>query len=422
MGIISNIKSEGDVSMARLNEQEAQLVALISEDCTSPKDLTEKLKTLFAGALEKMLDAELEEHLGYEKHSVLGNNSGNSRNGFGKKTIKSEWGESEIVVPRDRNGTFEPQVIEKRQTRTDDIEARVLAMYSKGMSTRDIEDHLRDIYGVEASASLISRITDKIMPEVAEWQSRPLSEVYPVVFFDGINFKVKKDGKVINKCVYSVLGIDIDGKKDILGIWISENESASFWTTVFNEMKNRGVKDILIACHDNLSGFSNALGTVFPKTENQLCIIHMIRNSTKHVSYKDIKPVMADLKKVYGAVSEEAAMYALEEFKDKWSGKYPQIYKSWEANWTDLSGFFKYPAEMRRLIYTTNAVEGFHRMLRKFTKTKTNFPTDEALRKSIFLSIKEIQKKWNNPVRDWGIIIGQFLVFYEERFNNSKIA
>jgi putative transposase len=362
--------------MTRLSEREVELVAMLCEECATPADVTAKLKNLFAGTLEKMLEGEMEEHLGYDKHSVTGNNSGNSRNGYGVKTIKSEWGESEITVPRDRNGTFLPQVIEKRQTRTDDIEARVLAMYQKGMSTRDIEDHLRDIYGVEASASLISRITDKIMPELVEWQSRPLSELYPVVFFDGIIFKVKKDGKVINKCVYSVLGIDSDGHKDILGIWISETESASFWTVVFNELKNRGVRDILIACHDNLPGFANALSTVFPRTENQLCIIHMIRNSTKYVSYKDIKAVMADLKKIYGAVSEEAGMYALEEFNERWGLKYPQIYKSWESNWGDLSGFFKYPEEMRRLIYTTNAVEGFHRMLRKYTKTKTNFPTN----------------------------------------------
>ena len=364
----------------------------------------------------------MEEHLGYDKHSVTGNNSGNSRNGFNTKTIKSEWGEAEISVPRDRNGTFEPTVIEKRQTRTDDIETRVLAMYSKGMSTRDIEDHLRDIYGVEASASLISRITDKIMPELIEWQSRPLSEIYPVVFFDGINFKVKKDGKVINKCVYSVLGIDLESKKEILGIWLSENESASFWTVVFNELKNRGVKDILIACHDNLSGFGNALGTVFPKTESQLCIIHMIRNSTRFVSYKDIKLVVADLKKIYGAVSEEVALYASEEFKETWDSKYPQIYKSWESNWVDLSAFFKFPAEMRRLIYTTNAVEGFHRMLRKFTKTKTNFPTDDSLKKSIYLSIKKISRKWNQPIRDWGIIMGQFMMFYEDRFDGWRTA
>jgi len=408
--------------MTQLNEREKALVELLSEECATTQELTAKLKNLFAGTLEKMLEAELDEHLGYEKNNVLGNNSGNSRNGYGKKTIKSEWGESEISMPRDRNGSFEPQIIEKRQTRTDDIEARILAMYSKGMSTRDIEDHLRDIYGVEASASLISRITDKIMPEVAEWQSRPLSELYPVVFFDGIYFKVKKDGKVINKCVYTVLGIDMDGRKDILGLWISETESASFWTTVFNELKNRGVKDILIACHDNLSGLSNALLTVFPKAENQLCIIHMIRNSTKHVSYKDLKPVIADLKKVYGAVSEEAALFALEEFREKWDSKYPQIYKSWESNWADISGFFKYPMEMRRLIYTTNAVEGFHRMLRKFTKTKTNFPTDDALKKSIYLSVREISRKWYNPIKDWGIIIGQFLIFYEGRLEGLRIA
>lgn len=409
--------------MRQLSDKEMELVTLISEECTTPGDVTARLKNLFAGVLEKMLEAEMDEYLGYEKNSVAGNNSGNSRNGYySPKTIKSEWGETEITVPRDRNGTFEPKAIGKRQTRTDEVEKRVLAMYAKGMSTRDIEDHLRDIYGIDASASLISRITDKIMPEVAEWQSRPLDEVYPVVFFDGIRFKVKKDGKVINKCVYSVLGIDMDGKKDILGIWISETESAAFWATVFNELKNRGVKDILIACHDNLSGFANALEAVFPRTENQLCIIHMIRNSTKYVSYKELKAVMADLKEVYGAVSEEAALYALEEFKDKWGGKYPQIYRSWETNWANLSGFFKYPNEMRRLIYTTNAVEGFHRMLRKFTKTKTNYPTDDALRKSIYLSVQEISRKWYNPVKNWGIIIGQFTVFYGDRFTETNIA
>jgi putative transposase len=405
--------------MTQLNEREKELAEILSGDCVTPAELTAKLKNLFAGTLEKMLKSELDEHLGYEKSSILGNNSGNSRNGYGKKTIQSEWGESEISVPRDRNGSFEPQVIEKRQTRTDDIEKRVLAMYAKGLSTRDIEDHLRDIYGVDVSASLISGITGKIMPEVAEWQSRPLAEIYPVVFFDGIFFKVKKDGKVINKCIYSVLGIDGDGEKDILGIWISETESAAFWTTVFNELKNRGVKDILIACHDNLSGFANALATVFPKTENQLCIIHMLRNSTKYVSYKELKPIMADLKKIYGAVSEEMAMYALEEFGEKWNAKYPQIYKMWSANWTDLAGFFKYPEEMRRLIYTTNAVEGFHRMLRKFTKTKTNYPTDDNLRKSIYLSVREISKKWYQPVRDWGIIIERFMLFYEDRFEKT---
>jgi putative transposase len=406
--------------MIDLNEQEQQLAALISEECLTPADLTSKLKLLFSGALEKMLEAEMDEHLGYDKNSILGNNSGNSRNGYGKKTIKSEWGESVIAVPRDRNGTFEPQIIEKRQTRTDDIEARVLAMYAKGMSTRDIEDHLRDIYGVDVSAGLVSRITDKIMPAVAEWQSRPLDSVYPIVFLDGIVFKVRKDAKVVNKCLYSVLAINMEGRKEILGMWMSENESASFWATVCNELKNRGAEDILIACRDNLSGFSTAIETVFPKTEQQLCVIHQIRNSTKYVPYKDIKEVMADLKLVYGAPTLDDAEYRLEEFDEKWGKKYPQIIKSWRANWAELSTYFKYPEEVRRLIYTTNAVEGFHRMLRKFTKTKTNYPTDDAVKKSVFLSIQEISKKWSMPVRYWGTIIGQLMIFFEDRLDARK--
>lgn len=408
--------------MIQLNEKEMELAALLSEECASPVELTARLKNLFAGALEKMLEAEMDEHLGYEKNSVLGNNSGNSRNGYGKKTVKSEWGENEISVPRDRNGTFEPQIIEKRQTRTDDIEARILAMYAKGMSNRDIEDHLRDIYGVEASATLISRITDKIMPAIAEWQSRPLDRVYPIVFLDGIVFKVRKDSRVVNKCLYSVLGINMDGRKEILGLWLSEAESASFWATICNELKNRGVEDILIACRDNLSGFSSAIETVFPKTEQQLCVIHQIRNSTKYVSYKDIKAVMSDLKRVYGAPMLEDAEYRLEEFRERWSKKYPQIIKSWEANWTELCTYFKYPQEVRTLIYTTNAVEGFHRMLRKYTKTKTIYPTDDAVKKSVFLSIQEIARKWSMPIRDWGIIVGQLMIFFENRLQQRKIS
>jgi len=420
MAIISKEKTKEKEAMTQLNEQEMQLAKMLSSECATPAELTAKLKNLFAGALESMLEAELEEHLGYEKNSIEGINSGNSRNGYGKKTVKSEWGESEIAVPRDRNGTFEPQIIEKRQTRTDDIETRILAMYAKGMSNRDIEDHLRDIYGVEASASLISRITDKIMPAVAEWQNRPLDTVYPIVFLDGIMFKVRKDAKVINKCLYTVLGINMDGRKEILGLWMSDNESASFWTTVCNELKNRGVEDILIACRDNLSGFSTAIETVFPKAEQQLCVIHQIRNSTKYVSYKDIKKVMADLKLVYGAPTLEDAEYKLEEFRETWGKKYPQILKSWDNNWTELTTYFKYPQEVRRLIYTTNAVEGFHRMLRKFTKTKTVYPTDDAVRKSVFLSIQEITKKWSMPVQNWGIIIGQLLIFFDDRL--PKVA
>lgn len=398
-------------------ERARELVGLLAEECGSIADIQGVLKGLFKGALEQMLESELEEHLGYEKNSVFGNNSGNSRNGYVKKAVKTELGETEISVPRDRNGSFEPQVLEKRQSRSEDLEHRILAMYAKGMSNRDIEDHLRDIYGVDASASLISRITDKILPAVAEWQSRPLEAVYPIVFLDGIVFKVRKDARVINKCLYSVLGIHMDGHKEILGLWMSESESASFWTTVCNELRNRGVQDILIACRDNLSGFSTAIETVFPRTEQQLCIIHQIRSSTKYVPYKDIKAVMADLKLVYGAPTLEDAEYRLEEFRETWGKKYPQILKSWDANWSELSTYFKYPQEVRTLIYTTNAVEGFHRMLRKYTKTKTIYPTDDAVRKSVFLSIQEISKKWSMPIRDWGMIMGQLMVFFDERLS-----
>lgn len=405
-----------------MQKREQELVELLARECKTMADVQSLLKTLFKGTVEQMLEAELDEHLGYERYEAQGKNSGNSRNGYNKKTVQTELGETELRVPRDRNGEFSPKVIEKYQTKTEDLENRVVAMYAKGMSNRDIEDHLRDIYGVEASASLISRITDKIMPAVAEWQSRPLDSLYPIVFLDGIIFKVRKDARVINKCLYSVLGINTEGRKDILGIWISENESASFWLSVCNELKNRGVKDILITCRDNLSGFSSAIETVFPRTEQQLCIIHQIRNSTKYVPWKDIKAVMADLKKVYGAPSLEDAEYRLEEFRDKWGAKYPQILKSWDANWAELSTYFKYPEEVRRLIYTTNAVEGFHRMLRKFTKTKTIYPTDEAVKKSVYLSIQEISKKWTMPVRDWGIIVGQLMVFFEDRFECQQAS
>jgi len=401
--------------MIEVREAEKELARLVGEACKTPADVTTRLKQLFGSVLERMLEAELDEHLGYDKHAVEGRNSGNSRNGYGKKTVKSEWGEAEIAMPRDRNGSFEPQVLEKRQTRTEDIEARILAMYAKGMSTRDIEDHVRDIYGADVSQSLICRITDKIMPEAAEWQSRPLDAVYPIVFLDGIHFKVRKEGRIVSKCVYTVLGIDMSGRKEVLGIWIADSESASFWTTVCNELKNRGVEDIFVLCRDNLSGFSTAVETVFPKTEQQLCIIHQIRNSTKYVSYKDLKPVMEDLKRVYTAPSLDDAEYRLEELRDKWAKKYPQILKSWDANWSELSSYFKYPDEVRRLIYTTNAVEGFHRMLRKYTKTKTTFPTDDAVRKSIYLSIREISKKWSMPIRDWGVIIGQLTLYFGDR-------
>lgn len=398
-----------------MHERERELVGLLAQECKSLAEVQSLLKNLFKGTIEEMLEAEMDEHLGYEKHSITGNNSGNSRNGYNTKTIQSQLGKTQLRVPRDRNGQFEPQVIKKHQTKTDDLEQQIIAMYAKGMSNRDIEDHLKDIYGIEASASLISRITDKIMPQVAEWQARPLDAIYPIVYLDGIVFKVRRDSKIVNKCLYSVLGITMEGKKEILGLWLSENESASFWLGVCNELKNRGVQDILIACRDNLSGFSTAISTVFPETEQQLCVIHQIRNSTKYVSYKDLKEVMADLKQVYQAPSLDDAEYQLEVFREKWDKKYPQITKSWDANWGELSTYFKYPEAVRRLIYTTNAVEGFHRMLRKYTKTKTVFPTDDSLKKSVYLSIQEISKKWTMPVKAWGEVIGQLMIYFEGR-------
>ena len=398
-----------------LNEKEKELVRLLMADCESTGDIQQKLKRLFAGTIEQMLESEMEEHLGYEKHSAEGNNSGNSRNGYNRKTITSDYGESEIVVPRDRNGEFEPKLLAKRQVRTDEIEQKIHAMYAKGMSQRDIEDTLREIYGCDIPQTLISKITDKILPEVNEWQHRPLDAKYPIIYFDGIVFKSRKDNAIINKCVYTVLGIDMEGHKDILGTWISENESASFWAGVCSDLKKRGVTDIFIACHDNLKGLSEAISATFPRTKNQLCIVHQIRNSTKFVSWRDRKAICADLKKIYGAVNRDNAEYALEEFREKWEGKYPAILRSWDDNWAELTTFFDYPQEIRHLIYTTNAVEAYHRMVRKFTKAKAIFPTDDAIRKVVYLSVKEIIKKWTMPARDWGLAYSQFVIFFPER-------
>ncbi|WP_317854752.1 IS256 family transposase [Chakrabartyella piscis] len=399
-----------------LSEREQELVGYLISDCKTTGDIQEKLKQLFAGTIEQMLEAEIDEHLGYEKNSVEGNNSGNSRNGYGKKTIISDYGACEIAVPRDRNGEFRPQIIEKRQTRTDEIEQKIMAMYAKGMSQRDIEDTLREIYGSEISQGMISKITDRILPEVNEWQNRPLDKIYPVVFFDGIVFNSKKDGKIINKCVYSVLAINMEGHKEILGTWISENESASFYASICADLKNRGVSDIFVACHDNLTGLNEAIQAIFPQTKNQLCIVHQIRNSCKFVPYKDRKAVCADLKKIYGAVNLDDAEYAKEEFREKWDKKYPNILKSWDRNWAELTVFFEYPAEIRKIIYTTNAVEAYHRMVRKFTKSKAILPTDDSIRKVVYLSVSEIRKKWTMPVRDWGLAYAQFAVFFESRF------
>ena len=399
-----------------LTDKEMELVSALMKDCKNTSDIQSKLKRLFAGTIEQMLEAEMEEHLGYEKHSAAGDNSGNSRNGYNHKNIISDYGETEIAIPRDRNGEFEPKVVEKWQTRTNEIEQKIMAMYAKGMSQRDIEDSLRDLYGAEISQTLISKITDKILPEVNEWQNRPLESIYPVIYFDGIIFKGRKDNQIINKCVYTVLGIDMEGQKDILGTWISENEGASFYASICSDIKRRGVKDIFIACHDNLKGLGDAINAVFPKTKQQLCIVHQVRNSVKFVPYKDRKAVCADLKRIYGAVNIDDAEYAKEEFREKWDKKYPSIMRSWDINWAELSTFFQYPEEIRKLIYTTNIVEGYHRMVRKYTKSKAIFPTDDSIRKVVYLSVKEISKKWSLPVHDWGLIYSQVMIYFEDRF------
>jgi transposase-like protein len=400
-----------------MQNERQKLVKELAKECTTVDDVHEKIRDLFKDTLQEIFEAEMEEHLGYQKHDNAGDNSGNSRNGYSKKTIKSRFGESEISIPRDRNGEFEPRIIKKYATTSNQLEEQIVAMYAKGMSTRDIEDHIKDIYGVDISANTVSKITDKIIPLITEWQSRPLERVYPIVYLDAIHFKVRKDNRIINKAAYSVLGITMDGLKDILGIWIGENESASFWLGVCNDLKNRGVEDILIACKDGLSGFSEAVSSVFPQTEIQLCIIHQIRNSLKYVSYKEQRALMADLKKVYQALTLEEAEAAFEAFKERWGQKHPIIIRSWEKNWMELTAYFKYPYEIRRIIYTTNTIEGYHRQLRKVTKTKTAYPTDESLKKIIYLATMEISKKWNMPQRDWKKCISQFHIYFNERLN-----
>lgn len=393
-----------------------------ARSCSSVEDIQEKLKDIFKDTLQEIFEAEMEEHLGYEKNNNLGNNSGNSRNGYNTKTLKSRYGDTELNVPRDRNGDFEPQIIGKYQTTSNQLEDQIIALYAKGVSTRDIEDHMRDIYGINVSPSMISKVTDKILPLVNEWQNRPLDRIYAIIYLDAIHFKVRKDNKVVNKAAYSVLGITMDGYKEILGIWIGENESSRFWLSVCNDLKNRGVEDVLIACKDGLSGFSEAISTVFPKTEIQLCVIHQIRNSMKYVSYKEQKEVIADLKKVYQALTMDEAEFEFETFKEKWGKKHQMIIKSWENNWLELTTYFKYPYEIRRIIYTTNIIEGYHRQLRKVTKTKTTYPTDESLTKIIYLATSEISKKWTQPIKNWHMCISQFAIYFEDRLEMNSLV
>lgn len=385
-------------------------------EITSFDDIKDLFKEAVAGFIEGSLNAELDEELGYAPYDVKNKKTKNSRNGYSQKTLKTSMGNVDIEVPRDRNGEFEPQILPKNQTSiSSEIETKIISMYAKGMTTGDINEHIKDIYGIEVSDTTVSRITDKVLPEAKEWQQRPLESVYAVVFMDAIHYHVRSEGHIVNKAVYVAIGINPEGKKDVLGMWVGENESSKFWGTVLNQLVNRGVKDILIACTDQLPGFAEAISRVFPQTDIQNCIIHQLRNSRKRVSYKDLKNVMDDLKKVYNAVDETSAYDALAEFAEKWDKKYPSISKSWYENWANLSTYFKFPPVLRKLIYTTNAIEGFNRQLRKVTKSKSVFPNDESLFKMMYLAMRDITKKWTGVRHDWKEINEQLRLFYPDR-------
>ena len=366
--------------------------------------------------IEDGLDAEMDEHLGYGRYDTKEKETDDSRNGHSSKTLRTSFGDMPIQVPRDRKGEFNPVILKKNQTSiSQDVEEKIISMYAKGMTTTDIGDHIQDIYGIEVSESTVSRITDKVLPAAKEWQQRPLESVYAVMFMDAIHYHVRSEGQIVKKGVYIAIGIDLEGRKDVLGMWVGENESAKYWATVLNSLRNRGVEDVFIACTDNLSGFSNAIEAVFPKADIQNCIIHQLRNSSKYVSYKDLKALMADLKEVYAAVDEPSAEEALDCFAEKWDKKYPKISASWRENWANLSTYFKFPEELRRLIYTTNAIEGFNRQLRKVTKSKAVFPTDDSLFKMLYLAMLDITKKWTGRRQDWSVIHAQLSVYYADR-------
>ena len=382
-------------------------------EINSVKDIENALKELLGETIEKMLKEEITEHLDYEYNEVP--TGTNRRNGHNKKQLKSSYGNIDINVPRDREGTFNPLVVPKYENDISGIENQIISMYSKGMSTRDISKHIDSIYGFKLSQTTVSNITNKIIPSIEEWQNRPLQEIYPIVYLDAIHYNVKDNGVIVKKAVYIALGYNLDGFKEIIGMWIGENESSKYWLKILNEIQARGVKDILIISTDNLPGFSQAIEAVYPKTEIQKCIIHQIRNSTRYVSYKDIKEVMKDMKLIYKAPTEQIALLNFESFKEKWYEKYPNCCESWERNWTELTTYFKYPEYIRKLIYTTNSIEAFNRQLRKVTKTKSIFPSDQALYKMLYLTMVEASNKWTSRIKEWDRILSQLRIYFEGR-------
>lgn len=395
-----------------------ELLDELLKEYKSPDDMFGSdglLQQLTKALVERAMAAELTHHLGYEKNSPEGKNSGNSRNGSFPKTIKGKRGQVQIDVPRDRAGEFQPQIIKRGQTRFDGFDDKIISMYSRGMTVRDIQAHLKEIYGVDVSADLISTVTDAVIDEVRAWQSRPLDPVYPIIYLDALVVKVKDQGRVSNKAIYLAIGVNLGGLKEVLGMWASETEGAKFWLAIITELKNRGLKDIYIACVDGLKGFPEAIESIYPRTQVQLCIVHMLRNSLAYVSYKDRKAVAADLKSVYRSATAEEAADHLEGFASKWDYRYPLIAKSWRASWSRIIPMFGYPEEIRRAVYTTNAIESLNMSLRKVIKTRASFPNEDAAFKLLYLALKNISKKWTMPIRNWSAAMNQFAIIFEGR-------
>jgi transposase-like protein len=379
----------------------------------SGEELSSFLKQLQKRGLEKMLEGELDGHLDYDKNQKSG--SGNTRNDYSQKKVRSSYGEDTIKVPRDRDGSFNPMIVPKRKNMVDGIENVIVSLYAKGMSNSDIEEQISEVYGFDVSTSTISRITDRISNDIVAWQNRPLEPVYLIVWMDGIVFKVRENSKVVNKTIYIAVGLRRDGKKEVLGLWLGKNESAAFWMSVLTDMKARGVEDILITATDNLNGFTDTIRNVFPQSKTQICVVHQIRNACRYVVWKDKKAFTRDMKLIYDAPTKQAAEAALEDFATKWNSKYSYAIKSWRDNWEDLTVFYEFPLEIRRIIYTTNLIENLNGKIRKYTKNKLSFPTDDAVMKSVYLALREVTKKWSMPIRNWGIVLNQFLTIYEER-------
>lgn len=384
----------------------------------NPGEVLAFLKDAFKDVLQEMLEAEMDIKLGYSRDEAAYKKTDNSRNGYSPKTVRSELGPVQLDIPRDRKGEFEPKIVPKYKRDVSGIEEKVISLYARGMSTRDIHEQIRDLYGVEVSAEMVSKITERIIPDIKEWQSRPLDRIYPFIFLDAIHYKIREDNHVLNRAAYVVLGVNLEGYKDIIGIWIGENESSKFWLGVLNELKNRGIEDILMFCVDGLTGLKEAIESAFPKAEIQRCIIHQLRNSFKYVSYKDLKLFSKDFKNVYTAPSEDAAIDILCNLKEKWGRQYPYAFRSWENNWEVLSPFYKFPDEIRKIIYTTNIIEGLHRQFRKVTKTKSVFPSDSSLEKMLYLASMNVMKKWTQRYRNWDQVLSQLMIMFEERLEN----